>query len=253
MVKLASARESRMYGPRLARSRSEYINAGLYVFATIVLISGFAAQFSNEPKSGLILLLIALALIIMVNVHDLMAHLAGVDYRLQLLGFDPQLALVEIAVPVVQALGSLLFFLGILFLFIQEEKGYGYFKLEKHGMNMLIAGSVLWMVGSIHNSCQIYERAGGHVQILQHGVLIPFLMGSLLFVVAAILNSREHSGSIHHGLELLGMTWIWLGIFGSILFFVGGLTIAEDKEEAIRGSKVVPGPTPYKDVLVGQS
>lgn len=108
-----------MYGPRLARSRSEYINAGLYVFATIVLIGGFAAQFSNEPKSGLILLLIALALIIMVNVHDLMAHLAGVDYRLQLLGFDPQLALVEIAVPVVQALGSLLFFLGILFLFIQ--------------------------------------------------------------------------------------------------------------------------------------
>lgn len=70
-------------------------------------------------------------------------------------------------------------------------------------MNMLIAGSVLWMVGSIHNSCQIYERAGGHIQILQHGVLIPFLMGSLLFVVGAILNSREQSGWIHHGLELL--------------------------------------------------
>jgi hypothetical protein len=70
-------------------------------------------------------------------------------------------------------------------------------------MNMLIAGSVLWMLGSIHNSCQIYERAGGHIQILQHGVLIPFLMGSLLFVVGAILNSREQSGWIHHGRELL--------------------------------------------------
>ncbi|KAE8077845.1 hypothetical protein FH972_016368 [Carpinus fangiana] len=225
MVKLASARESRMYGPRLARSRLEYINAGLYVFATIVLLGGFAAQLSKEPKSGLVLLLIGLALIVMVNVHDLVAHLAGVDYRLQMMGFDPQLALVEVAVPVVQILGSLLFFLGILFLFIQEEKGsYGYFKLEKHGMNMLIAGSVLWMLGSIHNSCQIYERAGGHIQILQHGVLIPFLMGSLLFVVGAILNSREQSGRIHHGLELLGMTWIWLGIFGSLFFFVGGLT-----------------------------
>ncbi|XP_059448172.1 uncharacterized protein LOC132179454 [Corylus avellana] len=293
MVKLASARESRMYGPRLARSRLEYINAGLYVFATIVLLGGFAAQFSKEPKSGLVLLLIGLALIVMVNVHDLVAHLAGVDYRLQMMGFDPQLALVEVAVPVVQVLGSLLFFLGILFLFIQEEKGYGYFKLEKYGMNMLIAGSVLWMVGSIHNSCQIYERAGGHIQILQHGVLIPFLMGSLLFVVGAILNSREQSGWIHHGLELLGMTWIWLGIFGSLFFFVGGLAnvvkvytmqqIEGLRLEKLRGgaqerlsqeregqvpliieehrirrrqaeeAKVVPGPTPYKDVLVGQS
>jgi hypothetical protein len=108
-----------MYGPRLARSRLEYINAGLYVFATIVLLGGFAAQLSKEPKSGLVLLLIGLALIVMVNVHDLVAHLAGVDYRLQMMGFDPQLALVEVAVPVVQILGSLLFFLGILFLFIQ--------------------------------------------------------------------------------------------------------------------------------------
>ncbi|KAF5451103.1 hypothetical protein F2P56_031399 [Juglans regia] len=223
MVKLASARESRMYGPRLARNRSEYVNAGLYLFATIVLLGGFAAQFSSEPKSGLVLLLIALALMIMVNVHDLLAHLAGFDYRLQLMGFDPQLAFVEFAVPVVQALGSVLFFLGILFLFIQEEKGYGYLKLEKHGLNMLIAGPVLWVLGSIHNSCQIYERAGGHVQMLQHTVHIPFLMGSVLFLVGAILNFREQAGLAHHGLDLLGRTWIWLGIFGSLLFFLGGL------------------------------
>ena len=58
-------------------------------------------------------------------------------------------------------------------------------------MNMLIASFVLWMLGSIHNSCQIYERASGHIQILQQGVPIPFLMGSLLFVVGAILNSRD--------------------------------------------------------------
>ncbi|GMY07405.1 Dynactin, like [Fagus crenata] len=213
MVKLASARECRMYGPRLDRNRLEYINAGVYLFATLVLLGGFVAQFSNEPKSGLVLLLIALALIILVNVHDLVAHLAGIDCRLRLMELDLQLALVEFAVPVVQTLGSILFFLGILFLFIQTEKGYRYFKLEKHGLNMLIAGPVLWVLGSIHNSCQIYEKAGGHVQILQHTVQIPFLMGSLLFMVGAILNSREQDGLFHHGLELLfcaSYRWEWL-------------------------------------------
>ncbi|CAH2068853.1 unnamed protein product [Thlaspi arvense] len=178
MVKLASAREVRMYGPRPARNRAEYINAGLYIFATIVLVCGFAAQFSMNPKSGLVLLLISSAIIIAVNMHDLVAHLAGIDYRLSLMGFDTQLALVEFSAPLVQALGTLLFFLGILFLFLQEEKGYGYVKLETHALNMLIAGPVLWVLGSIHNSCQIYERSGGHIQVLQESVHVPFLMGS---------------------------------------------------------------------------
>lgn len=119
MVKLASARQSRMYGPRHGRNRAEYMNAGLYVFATIMLVCGFAAQLSTQPKSGLVILLIALALIIVVNVHDLVAHLAGIDFRLTLMGFDTQLALVEFAVPLVQAMGTVLFFLGILSLFIQ--------------------------------------------------------------------------------------------------------------------------------------
>lgn len=119
MVKLASARESRMYGPRLSRNRAEYINAGLYLFATVVLLGGFVAQLSTELKSAQVLLLIALVLIAMVNFHDLVAHLAGFDYRLSLMEYDVQLALVEFAVPLVQALGSVLFFLGILFLFIQ--------------------------------------------------------------------------------------------------------------------------------------
>ncbi|KAH7839759.1 hypothetical protein Vadar_008362 [Vaccinium darrowii] len=62
-------------------------------------------------KLGLVLLLVALALILVVNVHDLFAHLAGIDYRLW--------ALVEVLVPVVQAVGALLSFLGVLLLFIQ--------------------------------------------------------------------------------------------------------------------------------------
>ncbi|PSS28800.1 Dynactin, like [Actinidia chinensis var. chinensis] len=245
MVKLASSREIRMYGPRLGRNRAEYINAGLYVFATVVLLGGFVAQLSKEPKSGLVLLLMGLGLIVVVNVHDLVAHLAGIDFRFQLMGFDTQLALVEFAVPLVQTAGSVLFFLGILFLFIQEEKGYGYFKLEKHALNTLIAGPALWVLGSIHNACQIYERADGHVQILQESVHIPFLMGSLLFLVGAVLNCREQAGRSHHGLELLGGTWVWLCIFGSILFFVGGLTnvvkVFEMQQNSMRLEKLRGG------------
>ncbi|KAK4350937.1 hypothetical protein RND71_030250 [Anisodus tanguticus] len=223
MVKLVSAREIRMYGPRLTRNRFEYINAGLYMFATMLLVGGFAAQFSKEALSGLVLLLIALGVIIVVNVHDLLAHLAGIDYRFLLLGFDPQLALVEFTVPVVQSLGTILYFLGILFLFTQEEKGNGNFKVEKQAVNLLIAGPALWLLGSIHNSCQIYERADGHVQILQQSVNIPFLLGSLLFLVGALLNWREQSGYVHHGLKLLSEDWMWFGVFGSLLLFIGGL------------------------------
>ncbi|XP_074319795.1 uncharacterized protein LOC141656694 isoform X2 [Silene latifolia] len=158
-----------------------------------------------------------------VNLHDLVAHLAGVDYRFSLMEFDNQLALVEFAVPFVQSLGCLLSFLGILFLFILEEKGIGY-RLENHALNLLIAGPVLWLIGSIHNACQIYERSDGHVQILQESVHIPFLLGSLLFVVGAIVNRSEHTGWFdRHGLMLLGRTWTWLGIFGSVFLFIGGL------------------------------
>ena len=123
MVKLASAREARTYGPRPSRERAEYVNAGLYLFAAVVLLGGFAAQvFSAEPKSGLVLLMIALLLVLAVNLHDLVAHLAGFDYRIALMEYDLQLAVVEFAVPLLQALGSLLFFLAFLFLFIQVCK-----------------------------------------------------------------------------------------------------------------------------------
>ncbi|KAF4380456.1 hypothetical protein F8388_024749 [Cannabis sativa] len=225
MVKLASARESRVYGPRISKNRAEYINAGLYLFATVVLLGGFVAQLSGEPKSGLVLLLIALVLIATINFHDALAHLASYDYRFYLMEYDVQLFLVEFFVPLVQAIGSILLFLGILFLFLQEEKGYRYMKMEKHGMNMLIAGPVLWVVGSIHNSCQVYERADGHVQILQQSVHIPFLIGSILLTVASILNAREHAlaGQLFHGLQLLGRRWIWVSIFGSLFLVIGGL------------------------------
>lgn len=121
MVKLASARDFRVYGPGMTRNRYEYINAGLYLFTTVVLTCGFLAQFSSEPKSGLVLLLIAFGLIFVVNLHDLIAHLAGIDFLLTLMEFDIQLALVEFGVPITQAVGSLLSFLGIFFVFIQVK------------------------------------------------------------------------------------------------------------------------------------
>ncbi|KAI3784053.1 hypothetical protein L1987_43145 [Smallanthus sonchifolius] len=223
MVKLATARESRLYGPGLSRNRAEYMNAGVYVFSTILLICGFILLLLKQPKSGLVVVLTGLTLIVAANIHDLIAHLAGIDYRIGLMELDIQLPLVEVAVPVVQALGGILFFLAILFLLIQGDKGHDWNRLEAHALNMLIASAVLWVVGSILNSCQIYERADGHVQILQQSVHIPFLMGSFLFLVGAIVNSREQVGYSRHGLHLLRRTWVWMGVFASLLLLIGGI------------------------------
>lgn len=71
----------------------------------------------------------------------------------------------ELAAPIIQASRSLLSFLGVLFIFIQAEKGYGYWKFEKTCIELAYCWSCLWLIGSIRNSCQTYERAGGHVQI----------------------------------------------------------------------------------------
>ncbi|XP_039123672.1 uncharacterized protein LOC120260309 isoform X1 [Dioscorea cayenensis subsp. rotundata] len=218
MVKLATSRECRAYSLRRSRNRWEYINAALYVFAAVLLLGGSAAQFSSQDaKSGLVILLIGITTVALVNVHDLVAHLAGIDYCLSLAALDVQLLLVEFAVPLVHLLGSILFFLSILFFFIQTEKGYNY-RLEKYAMSMLIVGPVFWLIGSIHDACQIYERADGQLQILQKSVQVPSLFGSLLFLVGGIFNKHES-----HEFKILGRSWTWLSIFGSLLFIVGGL------------------------------
>ncbi|XP_042035699.1 uncharacterized protein LOC121782061 [Salvia splendens] len=122
---VTSAREARTYGSRVSRHRAEYMNAGLYIFATILLVGCFVAQFSGEPRSGLVLLLLGYFAVIIVNVHDLFAHLAAIDYRMSLMEYDLQLALVEFAVPLVYTICTILLFVATLFLFIQAEKGYG--------------------------------------------------------------------------------------------------------------------------------
>ncbi|KAJ0989323.1 hypothetical protein J5N97_007679 [Dioscorea zingiberensis] len=289
MVKLATARECRAYSLRRSRNRWEYINAALYIFAAVLLIGGSAAQFSApDAKSGLFVLLIGIAVIALVNVHDLVAHMAGIDYCLSLAGLDVQLALVEFAVPLVHLLGSVLVFVAIILFLIQEKRGYNY-RLENYSMNMLIVGPVFWLLGSIHDVFQIYERADGQLQILQKTVQIPFLFGSLLFLVGGIFNKHEI-----HEFKMMGRNWIWLCMFGSLLFLVGGLMnvvkvfkmqqmdglrleklrggaqerLSREREgriplileESTRRKKPLPSheetrsvpvPTPYKDVLLG--
>ncbi|KAJ4788870.1 Transcription factor SPEECHLESS [Rhynchospora pubera] len=225
MVKLSTARDFRVYGPGGAGDKWEYINAGLFLFSGILLIGGFLAQFSSiafHIKSGLALVLISLLIISLVNVHDWIAHLAGIDWRLGLAEYDQQLALVEIVLPVVNVVGSVLFFVAVLFFEIEMDRGYRY-KLEKHGLNLLIAGPVLLLVGSIGNICQVYDRSNWHVQILQKCVQVPLLMGSFLFVVGGIINLIEISRSTDLSFKMLDKSWAWFGLFGSVLLLIGGL------------------------------
>ncbi|GJM90781.1 hypothetical protein PR202_ga07092 [Eleusine coracana subsp. coracana] len=224
MVKLATARECRAYSlggggaGSSARNRWEYINAGVYVFGAVLLAGGFLGQllpWAGSSRPGLAVAALGLLCVLAANLHDLLAHVAGVDYRLGMAGVDYQLALVELAVPAVQSVGTVLTLVAVVFFEIQKERGYRH-GLAKHGLNLLIAGPALWCLGSIHNICQVYERASGHVQLLQKSVQIPFLLGSTLFLIGGIINR-------HHSFKLLGRTWAWFGLIGSLLFLAGGV------------------------------
>jgi len=231
MVKLATARECRAYslgsgGGEASRNRRwEYINAGVYVFAALLLVGGLLAQlwpWAVSRKSGLAVAVVGVLGLVGVNAHDLLAHVAGIDYNLGLVGLDSQLALVELAAPAVQLVGAVLTLVALIFFEIQMERGYRH-GLEKHGLNLLIAGPALWLLGSIHNICQIYERANGHVQILQKSVQIPLLLGSTLFFVGGIVNRHEINSHFFPTFPLLGTGWAWFCLFGSLLFLAGGL------------------------------
>jgi hypothetical protein len=62
---------------------------------------------------------------------------------------------------------------------------------ETHAANTLLAAALVWLLGSILNSCQVYERADGRAQLLQSSVQVPMLLGSLLFLVGAVVNRRR--------------------------------------------------------------
>ncbi|KAL6609463.1 hypothetical protein ACP70R_039432 [Stipagrostis hirtigluma subsp. patula] len=222
MVKLATAREARMYGPPLAVRRWEYINAGVYVFAALLLAAGLAAVCAGGGGAGLAVAAAALAGVAAVNAHDLAAHLAGVDWRVGLALYDAQLGLVELLVPALHAVGCVLGVVGMAMLVSQGEgagsSSYSHRK-EKHAANMLLAAALLWLLGSVLNSCQVYERADGRAQLLQSSVQVPLLLGSLLFLVAAVLNRRRVPGEQ----AAQGGRWAWLWPAGSALWLAGAV------------------------------
>ena len=115
MAKLASVRVTRAYGPGQMKYHFELANAVVYLVATALAVIGVVFFLPGWNASvGIWCLLVALLLIFCVNVHDLYAQLAGFDFRLPLVTLDPQLALIEVAAPLVQAIGCLLFLVGFI-------------------------------------------------------------------------------------------------------------------------------------------
>jgi hypothetical protein len=113
MVKLASVRETRAYGPPGAKDIWEDINAFGYLIAALLLTAGSVLLLPGyNTTAGLWLILVGLVFVLVVNLHDLYATLAGVDFRPALVTLDPQLGLIEILAPLVQALGALVYFVG---------------------------------------------------------------------------------------------------------------------------------------------
>ncbi len=63
--------------------------------------------------------------------------------------------------------------------------------VTNHAYRLLIAGPLLWLLGSIHNAFQVYEKVDTKVQLLQKTVSIPFLIASTLFVISGILAAEN--------------------------------------------------------------
>ena len=141
MVKLATARDARLYGPALSVRRWEYINAGAYVFATLLLSAALGVLCASSSDgggsggraAGLGVAAVALVIVAAVNAHDLGAHLAGVDCRVGLVRYDPQLGLVELLVPALNAAGCVLAVVGVAFLLAQVRVGMAFTYTRRYG------------------------------------------------------------------------------------------------------------------------
>lgn len=118
MVKITSVRQSRMYGPPGTRDLFETLNAFMYLFGTVLLAAGTVLLLPSFGviNTGLLMILVGVAIVVLVNFHDLHAHLAGIDYNFRFLALDSQLWMVELAAPFVQAIGSILLCIATLLL-----------------------------------------------------------------------------------------------------------------------------------------
>jgi hypothetical protein len=145
MAKLASVRVTRAYGPEQMKYQFELANAVAYLVATALGVVGVVFFLPGwKAPVGLWCLLVALLLIVCVNVHDLYAQLAGFDFRLPLVTLDPQLALIEIAAPLVQAIGGLLFLIGFI-LFLRVSLGL-HLGIQLFGFNSMLCLAVVELI-----------------------------------------------------------------------------------------------------------
>lgn len=63
--------------------------------------------------------------------------------------------------------------------------------VTNHAYTLIIAGPVLWLLGSIHNAFQVYEKTDVRIQFMQKAVSIPFLIATTLLVVSGILSYQD--------------------------------------------------------------
>jgi hypothetical protein len=200
-------------------------NSFLYLVGTILLAAGMLLLLpSFEMRSwGLWMVLVGFAVIVVVNLHDLHAHLVGIDYDFSLLSMDTQWWMVELAVPTVHAIGSILLCIAT-FLLIRVNAGsydQSEYKLKlTQAFRLVISGSALWLLGSIHNAFQVYEKANARVQLLQMATSLPFLVSSELLLLSGILPLQI--SNFVHGRKLMDIA-IWLALAASVLLVVAAL------------------------------
>lgn len=119
MVKLASVRDTRLYGPSGSKDIWEDVNAFGYLIAALLLTAGTVLLLPGyNANGGLWLILVGVVLIALVNLHDLYAQAAGVDFRANLAALDWQLVGVELGAPLVQFIGAIVYFVGALLLLL---------------------------------------------------------------------------------------------------------------------------------------
>ncbi|KAL2613850.1 hypothetical protein R1flu_025542 [Riccia fluitans] len=225
MVKLASVRTTRLYGPPNNKDIWEDVNAFGYLVAVLLTTAGTALLLPGyNPTAGLWLILVGLVCIFAANVHDLYAQLAGFDFRLPLVTLDPQLALIEIAAPLVQCIGAIIYFIGVVLLLRLARGDFDSFDqtvdVAAHANNLMVAAPCFWLLGSIHNGFQVYESAGSQVQVMQKGVTIPFVIGSTFLLVAGINNAVGWPVKAWRVASTLSVSY---AMTGTALLLIGGV------------------------------
>lgn len=208
-----------MYGPPGTRDLFETLNAFMYLFGTVLLAAGTVLLLPSFGviNTGLLMILVGVAIVVLVNFHDLHAHLAGIDYNFRFLALDSQLWMVELAAPFVQAIGSILLCIATLLL-IRANKGV-YEHRELHlklvqAFRLVVAGAALWLLGAIHNAFQVYEKTGFRVQVLQKAVSLPCVVASELLLISGVL-ALQISGRGHKLMKI--STWLALVASGLLV------------------------------------